>query len=57
MKFNRRAAAFERQGLAMVDTSAPDMSNAKEQKLDSSNQRCGSSSGTSYICNNAICES
>jgi hypothetical protein len=50
--FDRRPAAFEGLGLAMVDTLASNMPNAKGQKLDSSNQHSGSSSGTTlYICN------
>ena len=36
----------------MVDTLASNVSNAKGQKLDSSNQHSGSSSGTTlYTCN------
>ncbi|OEL27013.1 hypothetical protein BAE44_0011970 [Dichanthelium oligosanthes] len=43
---SRRSAAFEGHDLAMFDIPASDMSNAQEQKLDSSSQHTGSSSGT-----------
>ncbi|KAG2634684.1 hypothetical protein PVAP13_2NG306200 [Panicum virgatum] len=46
-----KPAAFERQDLAMFNIPASDMSNADEQKLDSSSQHTGSSSGTESCCN------
>ena len=46
----RKPAAFERQDLAMFNIPASDMSNADEQKLDSSSQHTGSSSGTESCC-------
>ncbi|XP_021307928.1 uncharacterized protein LOC110432243 isoform X2 [Sorghum bicolor] len=47
----RRPAAFEGLGLAMVDTLASNMPNAKGQKLDSSNQHSGSSSDNVLVMN------
>ncbi|KAL6599313.1 hypothetical protein ACP70R_045807 [Stipagrostis hirtigluma subsp. patula] len=41
-----RPAVFQSQDSAMVDTLASDISNAEEQKLDSSNHRTGSSTDT-----------
>nr|XP_034580394.1 uncharacterized protein LOC117843789 isoform X4 [Setaria viridis] len=46
-----RPAAFEGQDLAMLDTAASDMSDAQEQKLNSSSQHTGSSSGTESCSN------
>ena len=50
MMLLRRPAAFEGQDLAMFNIPASDMSNADEQKLDSSSQHTGSSSGTESCC-------